>query len=264
MRPDETAIKLEHDGRTVLEHWGESGPNILCVHGITSSRKGWTRFAERMYLANRVWAYDQRGHGDAADVHGPMTLDQSVRDLHAVAEAIPGGVDVLIGHSWGGAVVLRAALGMNVRRVISIDPMVHVPPGTFFADYVHELRPLFALSGAQRETEILRMYEGSHPLDIDGKVHALAHMSIEPLERLGSENGVDDGRWDLRETLTSYPLPLFLAIAGRESVVAPEDLAFIREHGGPEVSIKVYEGHGHSLQRSAFDEFATDVERWIV
>jgi pimeloyl-ACP methyl ester carboxylesterase len=260
VRAGETAVALEHGGHTVLEHWGESGPNILCVHGISSSRKGWTRFAERFYLANRVWAYDQRGHGDAADVHGPMTLEQGVRDLLAAAQLIPGGVDTLIGHSWGGAVVIRAALRLLPKRVIAIDPMVHVPPGEFFSEYVDELRPILAAAGAQREQILLDRYRGSHPLDLDAKIHAMAHMSIEPLERLGSENAVDAGRWDLREDLVSYPIPLFLAVAGVDSVVAPSALAFVREHGGPAISIKIYAGQGHSLQRSAFDEFASDAE----
>ncbi len=263
MRSDETRIELEHGGHTVLEHWGESGPNILCVHGITSSRKGWTRFADRFYLANRVWAYDQRGHGDSSDVHAPMTLDQSVRDLERVAEAIPGGVDVLIGHSWGGAVVLRGGRSLRPRRVVSIDPMLRVPPGTFFEEYVDDLKPLFELQGAARETKILEMYAGSHELDLDGKIHALAHMSIEPIERLGTENGVDEGRWDLRDVLADYPIPLLLPIAGRDSVVAPEDVEFARTRGGPNVTVLVFEGHGHSLQRSAFEDFARVVEEFI-
>lgn len=232
------SIELEHGGRTVLEQWGDSGPNILCVHGISSSRKGWTRFANRFFLANRVWAYDQRGHGDSAGVHGPMTLEQSVRDLVTVARSIPGGVDTIVGHSWGGAVVIRGALGLRPSHVIAVDPMIRVPAGTFFADYVDDLRPLLAVTGSAREEKLLEAYRDSDPLDLDGKLHAMAHMSIEPIERLGVENGVDDGRWDLREDLVAYPLPLFLAVAGDESVVFPDDLAFVREHGGPNVSIR--------------------------
>jgi pimeloyl-ACP methyl ester carboxylesterase len=263
MRPDEQRIELEHQGHTILEHWGEAGPNILCIHGITSSRKGWTRFANRFFLANRVWAYDQRGHGDSSGVHGPMTLDQSVRDLQRVADAIPGGIDVVIGHSWGGAVALRGGRVLGPRRVVAVDPMLRVPPGTFFADYVEDLEPLFELQGADREQRVLEMYAGVHELDRDAKVHALAHMSIEPIRRLGSENGVDEGRWDLREVVADYPVPLLLPIAGVDSVVAPEDLAFARERGGRNVTVAVFEGHGHSLHRSAFDAFSRMVEEFI-
>jgi len=56
-----TAIVLDDGARTILEVWGERGPTIVCVHGMTSSRKAWTRLAERFDGRCRVAAYDQRG-----------------------------------------------------------------------------------------------------------------------------------------------------------------------------------------------------------
>ncbi len=256
-------VELDDGASTTLSKWGRWGPSILCVHGITSSRASWTRFAERFSTRYRIYAYDQRGHGDSAQVHGPMTLERSLRDLLAVAAAIGDPIDVLVGHSWGGAVALRGGAELQPSGVVAIDPMIRVLPGTFNVEYVDDLRELFALEGEPRSQGIAKMYESIAPVDRDAKLHAMQHMSIEPLEALGRENRADDGAWDLRGLLVAYPVPLLLALAGEESVVSAEDLAFVRECGGPKVTARIFEGEGHNLHRSAFDEFAQAVEEFL-
>src|ERR1700761_818483 len=102
------SVDLGGGDTTTLEQWGEGGPALLCVHGIGSSRKSWARTAEFFAASYRVYAYDQRGHGDSAAITGPMTHAQLVADLETVARAIDGPLAALIGHSWGGAMVLKA------------------------------------------------------------------------------------------------------------------------------------------------------------
>jgi pimeloyl-ACP methyl ester carboxylesterase len=226
----------------------------LCVHGITSSRRSWARLGEVFGTSHRVYAYDQRGHGDSADAAGPMTLERSVADLRAVVASLPGAVELLIGHSWGGAVAVLGGREL-AAKVVAIDPMLHVLPGTFAGDYVDDLREPLGLEPAAKAAAIRAMYEGGHPADIAGKLHAMLPMHIGALERLGVDNRVDDGAWDLRERIASYPVPLLVLAAGEDSVLSAEDLARVRERGGPNVTVRVFEGHGHNLQRSAFDEF---------
>lgn len=251
----ERSVALGDGASTVLAQWGESGPVVLCVHGIASSRRSWTRLGEALGTTHRVYAYDQRGHGDSAEVEGPMTLERSVADARAVAATLPGPVELLIGHSWGGAVAVLAGRALPARKVVAIDPMLRVLPHTFASDYVDDLREPLGLEPVAKEAAIRDMYEGSNPLDIEGKVHAMLPMHIGALERLGSENRSDDGGWDILASVADYPVPLLVLAAGEDSVLAPDDLAFVRERGGANVSVRVFEGHGHNLQRSAFDEF---------
>lgn len=242
---------------TTLEQWGESGPAILCVHGIASSRKSWARTAAALSGSYRVFAYDQRGHGDSAGLGGPMTHEQSLLDLAAVAAAIPGGVTALIGHSWGGAIAIKGGRRLNVERVLAIDPMIHQAKDAWAADFVDDLVPLFETPPAERVPRIREMFDGSAPIEIDAKVHAMAHMTIEPIVALGEDNGADAGKWDLREDVRAYPKPLLLLLADpSDSVVFPDDVAYVRANGGAHVTIEVFEGEGHTLHRSAFDRFA--------
>jgi pimeloyl-ACP methyl ester carboxylesterase len=84
-------------------------------------------------------------------------------------------------------------------------------------------------------------------------------MSIGALEALGRDNGANEGLWDIRETVVDYPVPLLACIAGEDSVLSADDLAFLRERGGANVTVRVFAGEGHNLQRTAFDEFAAAV-----
>jgi pimeloyl-ACP methyl ester carboxylesterase len=252
-------VALGDGFETRLESWGSAGPIVLCVHGITSSRRSWSRLGETLAPDYRVYAYDQRGHGDSAGVLGPMTLQRSVADLAAVALALPGQVDLLIGHSWGGAVAILGGRSIGVRKVLAIDPMIRVTPGTFESDYVDDLRPLYATHGDEREQGIRAMYEGAHHADVEAKVHSMLPMSIEALERLGRENNVDAAGWDIRNDVVAYPVPLLILGAGEDSVMSPDDLAFIRREGGPNLTLRIVEGQGHNLHRDAFESFVEDV-----
>jgi pimeloyl-ACP methyl ester carboxylesterase len=258
-------ITFDDGAKTVLETWGSTGPNVLCLHGMTSSRKSWLRTAGSMELAYAVHAYDQRGHGDAAAIRGPMTFARIVRDCMEVQDEIAGGVDTLIGHSWGAATAILAGLKMPCSRVVAIDPLFRPRARGSWAEYWHEqMDPILNLHGAERERAVIEEYKGLPDVEIDAKIHAYRDMSIEPLIAIGEQNGADEGKLDLRETIVNYPKPILFMLADEnESVVQPEDVEFIRKHGGTNVTVRVFPGQGHSLHRTAFEEYMHVLDAFI-
>jgi pimeloyl-ACP methyl ester carboxylesterase len=259
MTENEREIVFDDDAKTILERWGSGGPNVLCLHGMTSSRKSWERMAGALELAYTVWAYDMRGHGDAAQVEGPMTFERIVRDCEQVADAIPGGIDTLIGHSWGGAIAILGGIRMPVSRVIAIDPMFHEhgsrKGGGWERYWREQMESTLALRGKEREWKIMNDYHERPDIEIQAKIHALRSMTMEPLLAIGRDNGADDGKIDLRESIVNYPKPMLMLLADTaESVVHEEDVEFIGLHAGPNVAVRVFAGEGHSLHRTAFEE----------
>jgi pimeloyl-ACP methyl ester carboxylesterase len=247
-------VALESGATTTVECWGDAGPAVLCVHGIASSRRDFARLAGALAGTHRVFAYDQRGHGDA-ETREPMALDALARDLRAVADSI-GTVATVVGHSWGGAVALIG--GPKVARaLVLVDPMIRVAPGTFERDYADELGPLLANPpGEERDAAVRAAFAAADPADREGKVHAMRALELETLRRLGRDNDADAGGWDLRERLASLKIPTTVLVAGEESVVAPDDLARV----SPAVRVETFAGHGHTLHRSAFERF-TEIVR---
>lgn len=251
----EREISLDDGTSTTLESWGETGPVILCIHGITSSRKSWERTATALCDSHRVFAYDQRGHGDSAFVRGPMTLERSLADLRSIALAI-GERAAIIGHSWGGAVALLGGRQPFATKVVAIDPMVRVLPGTWRKEYLDDAELDLAMAPSALAAELRRRLASWDESDLLGKLHAVQNMRADAVEHLGSENRVDEGGWDLRGEVAAYPKPLLILAAGpNESVMSQEDLGFVRSQGGPRVELQIFEGEGHNLHRTAFGRY---------
>ncbi len=259
----ERTIRLDDGSQTVLESWGSVGPAVLCVHGITSSRKSWVRLAQRLDGRYRVFAYDQRGHGDAHACAGPMSHARTVADLRQVAAAVGEPVH-LVGHSWGGAVALIGGREPFALKVIAIDPMIRVERDSWRVEYLDDAEQDLSLPWPTLEQRLRERHAGWHPLDVEGKLHAVHAMKAPSIGRLGSDNKADEGGWDLLGLLTDYPKPLLVLAAGpTDSVIAQNDLAYLRARGGSNLTVCVFEGEGHNLHRTAFEQFARAVENFI-
>ncbi|HXN08709.1 MAG TPA: alpha/beta hydrolase [Candidatus Acidoferrales bacterium] len=251
----EQKVAFDDGVSTTLESWGTSGPAVICVHGITSSRKSWERTALALQNSFSLFAYDQRGHGDSANSLSPMTLQRSLDDLRTVAHEI-GESAALIGHSWGGAVALLGGREPFAMKVVAIDPMVHVEPGTWRREYLDDTERDLALEPSELQRTLRKRLSAWHEKDVEGKLHAVRHMKADAIARLGAENRVDEGGWDLRNIVAGYPKPLLVLAAGpTDSVITPSDLKFIEAQGGPNVRVETFADQGHNLHRTAFDRY---------
>jgi pimeloyl-ACP methyl ester carboxylesterase len=98
-----------------------TGPRrIALVHGLGGSGKTWRPLVGRILaLGGRsVTTVDLRGHGSSPAGEG-YTLAGYAADL---VETLPTGLDAVVGHSLGGAVVAAAAERLAPRRAVYLDP----------------------------------------------------------------------------------------------------------------------------------------------
>jgi pimeloyl-ACP methyl ester carboxylesterase len=98
------------------------GPPVLLVHGSASSRRLWRALIERLAPRYRVIAPDLIGYGESSAWHaGARATDLDV--VNAFARAV-GEPLHLVGHSYGGALALRAAreLGSRLASLTLIEP----------------------------------------------------------------------------------------------------------------------------------------------
>jgi pimeloyl-ACP methyl ester carboxylesterase len=235
---------------------------VLAIHGMTSSRRSWQRLARHLDGRYRVLAYDQRGHGGSAAVIGPMSLERGVRDAQNVVAAIGEPVDVLLGHSWGGAVAMLAGSTLPVAHVAAIDPMIRQVSDEWYEEYLVELRDLFMLTGDDRDAKTRADYDDWSPLDVEGKVHAVHSMTAAAIAGLWKENPPQS--WDLRSLVASYAKPLLLALADRGASINDDaTLEELKNEHSPSVHIVNFKGAGHNLHRTNFDDFAKALADWF-
>lgn len=111
---------------------------FIC-HGILGSRRNWRSFARRLCQETPelgIITLDLRNHGDSGPVEGPHTLAACARDLGALSDHLGIVPSVLIGHSFGGKVVLQRAseLPAGLEQVWVLDSR----PEPMTAQEVHD------------------------------------------------------------------------------------------------------------------------------
>ncbi len=99
-------------------------PPILLIHGLASAARIWDLTAPLLAQRGlRVVALDQRGHGESDKPDHGYTFEEITADDHAVAEALGLRKPVVVGHSWGGGVVLQyaATYPQEVSGIVLVD-----------------------------------------------------------------------------------------------------------------------------------------------
>ncbi|KAL5559852.1 hypothetical protein UlMin_036063 [Ulmus minor] len=86
-------------------------PTAVFLHGILGSQKNWGTFARRLAQEFPTWQFllvDLRCHGDSASIkkRGPHTVASTARDVLNLVRKLRITPRVLVGHSFGGKVVL--------------------------------------------------------------------------------------------------------------------------------------------------------------
>lgn len=112
--------------------WGPSGAaGVVLVHGGAAHSRWWDHIGPLIDPALRVVALDLSGHGDS-DRRPEYSFDVWADETVAVAEvAGMAPHPVIVGHSMGGQVALRAAAryGSRLLGVLAIDsPVVDLTP----------------------------------------------------------------------------------------------------------------------------------------
>jgi pimeloyl-ACP methyl ester carboxylesterase len=108
-------------------YWREagSGPAVVCIHANASVSGQWRGLMDRLADRYRVLAPDCYGSGRSPDWPSADTIAlQDEVDLLAPVFDAAGERFVLVGHSYGAGIALRAALQMprRVRAMVLYEP----------------------------------------------------------------------------------------------------------------------------------------------
>lgn len=224
---------LTHHGLRLWYECDGEGPAVLMLHGIGASARDWDFQVPALLPGHTLVRLDLRGHG-CSDSRGLYTIEEMAGDAAALIEHLGLAPAHVIGHSLGGAVALALALGAPgvVRSLTLANTFAHFR----------------ATAGPQRSRAARRvalLLRGDLPalnaFVADGLFPGddLADLRAHALERLNGNLRPDSrsviwrtvlaiARFDVRGRLGRIPAPTLVAIAGRDTTVAPacsEELA---------------------------------------
>jgi non-heme chloroperoxidase len=107
---DETLI-TRPDGTVLRALAAGQGPPVVFVHGYTAKIVEWNFVWDELQARGfRVIAFDQRGHGRSTVGSDGIGSQPMASDLAAVLQHFDVRDGVLVGHSMGGFVTIRAVL----------------------------------------------------------------------------------------------------------------------------------------------------------
>src|SRR5215475_3894523 len=112
--------KATINGATVHYQTKGAGPDVVLVHGVTSCLAQWyVEVLPSLARRHRVTAYDLRGHGLSEITPNGYTSEALAGDLLALMDHLGIRSAAIVGHSFGGAVGLHAAL-LQPERIYGV------------------------------------------------------------------------------------------------------------------------------------------------
>jgi pimeloyl-ACP methyl ester carboxylesterase len=109
--------------------WGEQGPPIICLHGITANAFYFQALADDLFRDHRVFAYDLRGRGDSDKPEQGYDVPTHAADLSELIDVLELERPIVIGHSFGALVSLYFAAHYPEKlcKLVLIDAGAPLP-----------------------------------------------------------------------------------------------------------------------------------------
>jgi 3-oxoadipate enol-lactonase len=114
-RPAEVRRVALADHETLVARRGEEGPAVVLVHALGLDWRMWEPVMPRLSAGRQVYAYDIRGHGEAAEAPAPRGMADTGADLIALLDALGLDRAHVVGLSYGGGIALSAAVAAPER-----------------------------------------------------------------------------------------------------------------------------------------------------
>ncbi|MGW8949417.1 alpha/beta fold hydrolase [Streptomyces sp. NPDC055709] len=244
--------------------WGAGDRVALLIHGIMADHRTWRRvgpaLADRGY---RVVAVDLRGHGRSG-----RAASYTARD-HAddLAETLPTGADLAVGHSLGGLTLSLAVERLAPRRAVYSDPAWHLgtPDNGFdpaqFAEFrslatrerIEQLNPRWEREDVDIELATLAVWDEASAFGLAGPAGAAG--------AAGSSGSGDTAGSAGTDSLPAKPfVPSLVQRADGSSLVSAEQARILTSRG---FEVRTVTGAGHTIHRDDFGAFMASLEGWV-
>jgi len=241
-------------------------------HGYLLTSPVWEELAK----TRRVVMYDQRGTGRSMAVKPgtPLTLADQLADIEAVRKSL-GAEDVdLLGHSYGGALVMAytARYPQRVKKLLIVDSAAPKWKDTIFLfsqvfPDVNERVDGFEFASQFGDAEAIdggiRAYLSMLFWDPDHRDAFLRQYSPKGFRRHVNEAlDADMGRYDLNPEIAKFRLPV-LVITGRYDMNVAPVIAWKIHKAIPGSRLVIFERSSHLPFLEEPERFKREVEDFL-
>jgi pimeloyl-ACP methyl ester carboxylesterase len=224
-----TASAFAASANTQSSKTGASGkPTIVLVHGGWDNSSGWNGVVARL---------NKRGFDVIAPANPLRDLASDSAYISSVLDSIEGPI-VLVGHSYGGAVITNAALGQeNVEALVyiaafapdedeSLVQLVTMNPGSEIGPTTLLTRPYPPADGGEG-TDLYLTREGigtAFAADVPQHIADLMFATQRPFSQEAFENPSGPPAWE--------SIPSWYLVATQDRAIPPATQRFMAERAG--------------------------------
>lgn len=243
-------------GRLRATRCGEGGTPVLFVHGNSANRSHWEAQLAHVCRTRMAVTYDLRGMGESAlAADGDYSVSAMVEDAAAVARHFGLGRFVIVGHSYGAAVVgaFAARYPERLAGVVYADAggdYSHIDPKeaeAFLANFSEANYPAF------REVWFTQPLENARP---ETRERVMASLRANPRVVL---------RDAMAGVLRFNPVEAARAYKGPQLDITTERLTGPEGLAGqvPELPRQMMRGVSHWLMMDAPEEFNRHLDAFL-
>jgi N-formylmaleamate deformylase len=234
--------------------YGGQGTPLILIPGITSPAITWGFVGERFGRRFDTYILDVRGRGLSESRHDlDYGLDACADDIVTFGEALGISSYILVGHSMGARIAIRASRGSKAKteKIVLVDPPVGGPGRRKYPIPLEWL--LNALEIAQKGASLEEMrpfvptWKDEHIRLRTEWLPTCNRRAVEVAYRGFHED-------DVHSDLPRLQVPALLVVAGRGGVILPEDVAEIRRLL-PTIEVERVENAAHLIPWDDFEGF---------
>jgi N-formylmaleamate deformylase len=234
--------------------YGGKGTPLILIPGITSPAITWGFVGERYARRFDTYILDVRGRGlSEAGPELDYGLDACAKDVIALANALGLSDYVLVGHSMGGRIAIRAAQDRTtkIQKIVLVDPPVGGPGRRPYPIPFEWLMNSLKATRKGASLEEMRPFVPTWQDDaIRLRAEWLPTCDVRAVE-IAFRGFHED---DIHSDLARLKAPTLLVVAGKGGVAQPEDIAEFKTLL-PSIEVERVENAGHLIPWDDFEGF---------
>lgn len=245
---------------------------IVLVHGGGHTALSWALVAKAMKEKYFIVAPDLRGHG-MTEAEGDLSCQQMSQDvLEIVRKVCPHKPIILVGHSMGGAVAIRACgsasradhiMGLVVLDVVEGTALGSLP----VMPIILSRRPkrFDSISDAIQWT--LETKQVSNPLSAEVSVPSQLKFDkssqsyLWRTDLMKTQPFWEEWYIGMSKAFVEAPMAKLLILAGRDRLERETELTIAQMQG--KFQVKLVQGTGHTIQEDSPEEVANVISEFI-
>lgn len=240
-----------------LHYWrAGTGKPVIMLHGVTDNGRCWGRTADALAQEFDVILVDQRAHGQSSAPKSGYALDDYASDVQGLINQLNLQDVILVGHSLGACVTLRAAANNpNIfSHIVLIDPPMPDSPQILDSEKRYEFFSWLRDFQSKSIEELIEYNRRNMPQCTDDEIRFMAESKHQVRPVLWGVNGaVLDTHWrDEMKKIGALPVLLLFGEQALGSAISPEranEAKSILENG----EVVQIEGAGHIIHLDRFE-----------